>query len=78
MIDEKEYEAMVKLVSKHDSRIRTLYRLTNFSKVTILLVLIISLYPFYVTFGFIGATVVFIILFAASCVISHMIQKDNK
>ena len=78
MIDEREYEAMKKLVSKHNSRIKTLYRLVSLSEVTILLVLIISLYPFYVTFGFIGAMVVFIILFAASCVISHMIQKDNK
>ena len=78
MIDEKEYEAMVKLVLKHDIRIKTLYRLVSSSEITILLVLIISLYPFYVTFGFIGAIVVFIILFAASCIISHMIQKDNR
>ncbi len=78
MINEEEYEAMKKLVLKHNSRIKALYRLTSLSEITVLAVLIISLYPFYVTFGFINAAVVFIVFFAVSCAISYMIQKNNR
>ena len=78
MIDEKEYDSMVKLVLKHNSRIKTLHRLASLSEITILTVLIISLYPFYVTFGFISAVIVFIVVFAVSCAISYMIQKNNR
>ena len=78
MINEREYEAMKKLISKHDSRINALYRLTSFSEIMILFVLLVSLYPFYVTFGLAYTIVIFIVLFAVSCIISHMIQRDTR
>lgn len=78
MINEEEYEAMKKLVLKHNSRIKTLYRLTSLSEITVLAVLIISLYPFYVTFGFVYVVAIFIIFFTVSCAISYMIQKNNR